>query len=63
MIYISILRTAPPRPGYSRNFWETECPILLLVPILRNCRRYVNKIDERKVYVLTLSSNYLRDKN
>ena len=43
--------------SYRRNFWGNEFPILLLVLVVRNCTRYVHKINERKVYVPTLSSS------
>ena len=42
----------------SRMFWDTECPILLLVLFVRNCTRYVHTIKERKVYMSILSSAY-----
>ena len=40
------------------GFWGTECPILFLVLVVRNCTIYVHKINQRKVYVPTLSSDY-----
>ena len=44
--------------SYFRNFGCTEYPILLLLVVVRNCTIYVHKINERKMYVPTLSSDY-----
>ena len=36
----------------------TEWPIIFLIFVVHNCTRYVHKINERKLYVPTLSSDY-----
>ena len=41
-----------------QDFGGDESPILTLVLVVRNCTIYVHKINERKVYVPTVSSDY-----